>query len=328
MAAQHARKKVRNKFGQLKFQSIKHLFMVDYNRHCRTFLAKNFAIDAQNLHSDVYDLDVHALPVVALFLFSPSCKSYSNNGKTEGEAHKEGEVAWVAMAYLDIHRPLMFAFEQVKEFMNYDIWRKILQVLLSFQCYEFRHALLGGATHGGVPQTRVRLFGWGIQRLVSTGLVVPAPLAWHLRLEDLLDLDDVGSADDLPADSVGLPNLIDALKKTMSLDPLNKLLVFDLYGTKCSVYCKGVFPTITAARAGGRGYFLSSLLRFSKLHELVRLMDMPPHKLDWEGVSPRQQGMMLGNSIVVPVGSRVLQSLLLKALVAQSLDAQSIKDQL
>ena len=55
-------------------------------------------------------------------------------------------------------------------------------------------------------------------------------------------------------------------------------------------------------------------------------MGMPPHKLDWEGALPRQQGMMLGNSIVVSVGPRVLQSLLLKALVAQSLDAQPIKD--
>ncbi len=286
--------------------------MVDSNRACRRFQLKNFQIDEVNVHSDVYDLDIDALPVVELFTFSPSCKGYSLNGNFQGEKHAEGETGWVAIAYINRHRPLMFALEQVRHILKFPIWKKILRAIRRMCCYEFTHDLLGGASHGGIPQRRIRLYGWGIQRLVSTGLVVPRPLppGMLLSLSDLLGIDEIGTADDFPTDNVGHPNLLESYSRTAHLDPMNNLFVFDIYGTKPHMYVQGVFPTITAARASAKGYFLSSLMRFTKHSELARMMGMNPQKLNGQDISKRQQGLMLGNSIVVPVGCRVVHSLL------------------
>ena len=189
-------------------KGVVHRFMCDWNKHCRGFLLQIFTVDQQHVYSDVWTLRVDDLPRVDFFGFSPSCVSYSVNGKGEGEQHNEGQVVWVALSYVAKKKPVMWAMEQVPQFKKFPIWGKVTRSLRRMNYYEWQEGCLSGNDHGGIPQTRSRLFVWGILRVVSTGLVVPAPLGACLDLKDLFGFDDGGCTDSLPTDNTGLPNLI------------------------------------------------------------------------------------------------------------------------
>ena len=228
----------------------------------------------------------------------------------KGEKHVEGQILWPAVEFIELHLPICFAMEQVNLMNKFKILVKLLKRLVKIKVYEVETRSLKASEIAGIPSRRNRLFLWGILRLVSTGLVVPQPIGFQIRLEDILDMQDIGCLKDtLPNDAVGGPNIVAAYAMADD-DAFARLHIFDVYGTLPHVYA-GLFPTITATRGGGRGYYLSSLFRFTKIKELARLQGFPARRVRWLGkVSRRQMGMMIGNSVCVPVAEAVVKSCL------------------
>ena len=151
--------------------------------------------------------------------------------------------------------------------------------------------------------------------LVGFSWPKPVPLKGPLPLDRVKPGDNPTT---LPPKSLnaGLPRSL--LKRSIreciaeKIDPKTTCIFTDILCTE-KFFTKRVklMPCLTSRRGYGGGFWVSTRGRFTTTSELFRFQGLDPSTIDYAslGVSDRQMGAMLGNTMTLPVCGRVLRML-------------------
>ena len=102
--------------------------------------------------------------------------------------------------------------------------------------------------------------------------------------------------------------------KTESEDPAKHMYVFDIGCSEefATSHMLELSPTLTRARAGQHGCYLSAWKRMMTLRDLMKLQGFPL-TVSRGRATERQLGQMLGNAMTVPVLARIQHMVLAAA---------------
>lgn len=144
-----------------------------------------------SLHEgDIRKVDAGSIPDFDVFAGGFPCQSYSLAGKRHGLADVRGTLFFDIVRILERKRPPALLLENVKNIQSTNEGRDFEVILdhLASLGYHVRHEVLGGHTHGNVPQCRERIFIAGFQDAsVSEKFAFPGPVPLTNTLEKILD---------------------------------------------------------------------------------------------------------------------------------------------
>jgi len=288
-----------------------HVSSSEVNPHCRKLINHMFQpgvlcedaaarTDEESVESDVY-------------VWGAPCKSWSSGGKQEGLACSNGQLVTVSLKYIKHRRPRLSLMENVanmaiqKKFKP--VWKGILRAFSDLG-YVNAWRIVDSVDHS-VAQTRRRVYLVSIRKdSVHREMTWPLP-SQPVTLTEVL----VQKASDLPGrlprktSQKKLAKLAygDALSK--DINAVVTTLAVDIDCTqKYATYGVDVARTLTMARGGSGGPWLSTKGRRTDIEELFSIQGFKASDYDWQaaGVTKAQMGMMLGNTMSLPVVGQVL----------------------
>jgi hypothetical protein len=318
----------------------RHVFSVDKELHCRTFLRA--VLKPDELHGEVSDVDPADLPDTDYFHFSPPCIDFSTDGKRLGDNVQSGRLYEHGLAYIRAHLPRLVTFENVYA-LSFKAHRHILKAIrreLLALGYEVTLSCMEQSQHG-VPCKRRRVLlvagrageGGGFTREFTW----PQPVPFKYTAADVIAKCPTDDPHRLPLRGEAIGDKRRRLlvkrcyRKNLSegVSPSRNLIFTDI---GCSLShasprrgSHGIFPTITCARAKELGWWVSSRGGPVELLELMWFLGFRPCDLKgWEeaGLSVRQMGSMLGNT----VSMACMERLLVRALWATSVSPTRLND--
>ena len=143
------------------------------------------------IYEDVDNRDVSSMPAVQLYVAGPSCQPFSRAGTYHGEADPRGQHMQCCVDYIATKRPVAFVIENVptlaKEFTSY--FDSIVAQLRAAD-YVVKPRTLDTLEHGGLPQSRKRLYVVGIGKAhidPRRKFHYPAALPHYIPLAQLLE---------------------------------------------------------------------------------------------------------------------------------------------
>ena len=189
--------------------------------------------------------------------------------------------------------------------------------------YIVESKVLSTQAHGGLPQTRKRVYilAWLKTCVASDKFAWPCELSKTISLKQIIGSPSRGS-DQLPvcpSNKTGKNNVVKALREIGSdypdIDLKKQIVVIDV---GCSpAYSKwnvDDFPTITAGRAKGCGWWLLPHRRNVSMEEMYLLQGFDPAGImdaaQRAGVKKTALGMMVGNAMTISILERLLPSAL------------------
>jgi DNA-cytosine methyltransferase len=274
------------------------LFACDSDRHVKQFCQRNFKV--QTWVDDVFAAAHKALPTTDVYVAGFPCQPYSSAGRNAGRADSRAHVIGPIIKHIAQKVPTVFVLENVVNIVSKSHVEALAAMLrrLKTSCTvgggRPRYVLYGGVLNSrfhGVPQQRRRLFLIGLRtdKLVR-GWCWPKRVR-QPQLSSAYDRRAGGAFARQPA-AFGWPvqkhanrNLRRAyalLREHGIADPSSQHFVVDLDcspGRAGNMMCDWC-PTITATRAGRRGFWSTYLRRRLSIQELMRLQGACPTRLE------------------------------------------------
>ena len=280
-------------------------FMCDNSKHCKKILSNVYA--PKRFFNDIMDRDEEALPDVDLYIWTPPCQDVSPAGQKQGVdgPRNMGTLMKQSMKYIKKHRPRLTIFENAPGLAQgkfKHIPRGIVAALEKLG-YKVYMSILNSRDYG-LPQDRRRLFivGFKIDAMKREfkwpTIVQPAP-SINTILDPWKPTDKAGR---LPTRESGANLCKNAYKHCFSngRDPRSTPVVVDIdCSVKYSTYGVDEAKTLTRARGGSGGPWISTRGRRCTIDELIKLQVFKDCDLNWQQnkLSERQLGQMLGNAI-------------------------------
>lgn len=308
-----------------------HAFASDTAKHCREYMRG--VSRPRHIFHDVCNRDVRSVPKTDLYVWGAPCQPFSSAGKGRGERDPHrGDLAKHALRYIHTHRPTVTVMENVQGLVSRHkgTFLKIVKALATMD-YTVNWSIVNTQDHG-IPQHRQRLwlvaiatdkiarpFSWpasvGI-KLTAESLLVPL-----LETESPMHLPD--KVTQLRARSLVKVAYKKLLKK--GINPKVRTVFTDIgCSQKYATHSVDRMQCVTASRASGAGWWVSSRGRALNLVELFHFQGVIDDIPDWKAlnISDRRMAHMLGNSMSLNVCERVLRA----ALLSAGLIGNTIKD--
>ncbi len=278
-------------------------------------LLSNF--NPYHIAEDVMLRDDKALRSVDLYTAGPPCQSFSLEGVGHGVCDNRGVVFLRVLQVIKNIQPRSFMLENVLglKFAHKAVYKFILETLqhLHNKAYRVRVRVLDARLHGGVPQSRPRLYivGWK-RKDETTEFRWPSEIPAK-QLNSMLDNTDSSTLQ--PSTSV--KRNIDTALATITQNggrPQHVPYVVNVGaspGHGGGHYMRECSPCLTRARCAGGGHWISNRSRMMTITEMQALQGFPPNYLYVPpDVTQRQYAAMLGNAYTVGVAGRVALALL------------------
>lgn len=273
-------------------------------------------------HHEFQDACSHSFlksPGGDLFCAGFPCQPFSAAGKNEGIADSAGRgmvVFWL-VAWVYLHRPIAFVFENVGDFAtrHRETLLLVMMLLMGLDIYDVQWQVLGCHTHGSLPQLRNRLFIVGVRkdRKIAT-LTWPKEkpmlsVGAFLRSRnppEAFDDDRITFSQLNATEKKNLKETLERLKKD-GHDPDKEHFIIDVSGSKPH-HMLGVSPCLTRTRSGTNGHWMSWLGRKMTTHEVLALQGVATDRVGnyWEVMSTRQLRQVAGNAVPIPLMAEVL----------------------
>ena len=195
---------------------------------------------------DVRQVESSSIPDFDVFTGGFPCQPYSLAGKKEGLTDVRGTLFFDIVRILKEKQPASFLLENVKNIQStHD--GKDFQVILEHlkSCgYHVKYEVLGGNTHGNIPQCRERMFIVGfLDELKSEKFRFPDPIPLTTTLDDIIDR------------KTKVADKYYYTQKSQYYDMMDKAMVNNSIYQMRRVYMRenknGVCPTLTANMGGG-----------------------------------------------------------------------------
>lgn len=300
-----------------------HVFSSDSDKHCRQFI--EHARKPKHLFQDVLTRTDNEEEYTDVYIWTPPCQDISSGGKQRGlkGARRTGDLVKKSLMYIKSKRPRVSLFENVAA-MNHKQFRffyKGLVKTLKALNYKVFTTVLDSRDHC-VPQVRKRCYCVAIRADCAR-----RPFTWPDK-QPIVDINSIWgpeSASDVPG---RLPtndgskdarnHAIKAYRYAYSTghDPRIVPVMVDIDATpRFGTYGISFARTLTRTRGGSGGPWVSSRGRRVSITEMMKLQGYIETDIPWEtaGLTKRQIGQMLGNSVSVPVVGAILSDAMYSA---------------
>lgn len=175
----------------------RHLFASDIDPSCRDVLALNYKID--KIYSDMTKVKVKEKPYVDFYLAGIVCTSFSSVGPGDGEgsSNKVGLIMKKIIEYINLKKPSVFIFENIKRFSTYNGGKSLenfLKGLNKSNDYELNWCILNSLDYG-LPQTRSRIYIVGILKSKmkpGKSFTIPKPSSKQVHINTIIDPKEKG----------------------------------------------------------------------------------------------------------------------------------------
>lgn len=275
------------------------------------------AHNPEKIWDDMLTREVADEVYVDIYVWTPPCQDVSKAGKEHGLSggNQSGKLIARSLAFIKRQKPRVTLMEFVPRLLaakHRPHFAGMLKALKSLG-YNVNFKVLN-AKDCQVAQQRERLFIVAI-RVDSQRY----PFRWPPKLPELngsVCLDKFNSVTDvpgrLPQNNGSKQRVKTAMSKVFQSIGINPCEVPVFIDCDCSAkfltYGVDEARTITRARGGTGGPWVSSRGRKTNTNELLRLMGFEPSEVPWVAakLSQRQIGQLLGNSVCPPVIGMVL----------------------
>ena len=271
---------------------------------CENYRANHPEVE---LHEgDVKKIDAKSLPDFDVFAGGFPCQSYSLAGKREGLADVRGTLFFDIVRILKDKRPRLLLLENVKNIKSTNEGRDFKVILDHLMAcgYHIKHGVLGGHTHGNVPQCRERMFIVGCQdQSVMEKFQFPDPIPLTNTLDKVIDRGDRKPDKYYYKAASKYYGMMDKAITTKSVYQMRRVYMRENKG--------GVCPTLTANMGGG-GHNVPVIrddfgIRKLTPQECLALQGFPgKFEIKTSDVHIYKQA---GNSVVVPLVKRIAESM-------------------
>ena len=250
------------------------------------------------------DIDPNELPEFDCLTGGFPCQPFSVSGKGLGFEDTRGTLFFNIAEILRVKRPQMFLLENVKQLYHHDggrTFKRILEVLEDDLGYTVHTDVLNTLDYG-LPQNRQRVFIVGFRD--QTDFKFPEPTKLFLTVKDLLD--DV--VDDSYYYEKGHKHY-DLISKYVT-DPDK---VYQWRWSYVRENKKNVCPTLLASYMQPTLIKQGSRIRGITPQEGLRLQGFPDSFQFPEEFKDRDKWHQIGNSVSVPVISKIAQQMMYAA---------------
>lgn len=271
---------------------------------CENYRANHPEVD---LHEgDIRKVDAKSLPDFDVFAGGFPCQPYSLAGKRDGLADVRGTLFFDIVRILKDKRPPAVFLENVKNIKSTNEGRDFQAILEHLkECgYHLRHDVLGGHTHGNVPQCRERMFIVGFQdEGVSEKFQFPSPVTLSNTLDKIFDRTEKKPDKYYYTPKSQYYEMMDKAMTNASVYQMRRVYMRENKG--------GVCPTLTANMGGG-GHNVPVIrddhgIRKLTPRECLRLQGFPENfEIKTSDVHIYKQA---GNAVVVPLVKRIAENI-------------------
>lgn len=255
---------------------------------------------------DVKKIAAGSLPDFDVFAGGFPCQSYSLAGKRGGLADVRGTLFFDIVRILGAKKPPSILLENVKNIRSTNEGRDFEVILghLEHLGYGLKHDVLGGHTHGNVPQCRERMFIVGfLDPCFLEKFSFPQPIPLTNTLDRVLNRSERQDDRYYYTPKSQYYEMMDKAMANKSVYQMRRVYMRENKG--------GVCPTLTANMGGG-GHNVPVIrddfgIRKLTPRECLALQGFPEDfKIVTSDVHAYKQA---GNSVVVPLVKRIAQNM-------------------
>ncbi len=273
------------------------VFSSEWDQHSQKTYAANFG---QTPHGDITKISAHEIPDFDVLVAGFPCQPFSSIGKREGFEHAtQGTLFFDVLRIIKEKRPSAFLLENVKGLKNHDgghTW-EVIQESLRENGYQVFSDVLD-ASDFGVPQRRERIYivGFDGSKIQNPVFNFPQPMKKKVGIGKFVEtgIDDRSISRHLQSAYIFKKD--DGRPEVISPDSSQQVK------TLVASYHKIQRLTGTFVADGPTG------LRLLTENECKAIMGFP--KSFKVPVSRTQMYRQFGNSVAVPVVSKIVQSIL------------------
>lgn len=255
---------------------------------------------------DIKELDPASMPDFEVFTGGFPCQPYSLAGNKEGLADVRGTLFFDIVRILKSKKPEAFLLENVKNIQSTNKGKDFEAILdhLKDCGYSIKYDVLGGHTHGNVPQCRERMFIVGfLDADKTTRFEFPGEIPLTAKIDDLVDRGTKVEEKYYYKPSSQYYGMMDEAMTNGSIYQMRRVYMRENKG--------GVCPTLTANMGGG-GHNVPVIrddfgIRKLTPRETLRFQGFPEDfRIATSDVHAYKQA---GNSVVVPVVRRIAEAM-------------------
>ena len=274
----------------------------------------------QNLNPDVlfegslFDINPNTLPDFDLLCAGFPCQPFSTAGERKGFEDPRGNVFFGIARILNARKTPMVLLENVAGLVSHDggnTLRVILGTLYDMG-YALRYEVLNARTHANVPQNRERIFIVGfLDHDAAPRFMFPGPIPLTRSVRDVIDFDEA-------VDQIFYIKNRDESRKRRMAQRLDEAMddpnaVYQHRGKEIRKNKSGVIPALIArVGTGGNNEPIirtrDGSIRKITPRECFNAMGFD-RTFDISGVSKGQAYKIAGNSVCVPLITRIGQAI-------------------
>lgn len=294
---------------RLGFESagFKTIFANDFEPKCKTTYDRNFTTTKLTV-KDIRDVKTEELPDFDFLLGGFPCQAFSIAGYREGldDEKGRGNLFLEIVRILKAKQPQGFFLENVKNLLSHDDGKtyQIIKRELTNAGYFIKEAVLNSMDYGNVPQNRERVYIVGFQnQKQADGFCFPSSQPLKTKVCDLLE-QNVNDKYYYNGKS-----LYEKLKN----DVVNPNSVYQWRRQYVRENKSNVCPTLTANMGTG-GHNVPLIkdgkgIRKLTPQECFRIQGFPSNYVLPNDISDSALYMQAGNSVSVPVISRIAEEI-------------------
>lgn len=299
---------------------VDHVFACDVSPASKAIVHATYP-ELKHWYDDVFGESFSHAPKVDVLVAGFPCQPFSSEGAMQGPDDHRSMVICKILEYIRAQKPAVVLLENVAGLLHMfpETMMNIMVVLKSYG-YIVDWRKLNSKTHGGVPQSRHRVYITGIlRRRGARRMRWPQPVPMR-RLSSILD-----SSRELHSKREGnkracrtaLPSAPSARKKVMrAIEEMRRKNIVDYVNSDAVCDCDGIggrvtygyVPCLTATRASNGGFWIFRKGSRLSSSELMRLQGMDPKRINLRrlGIGKRCLGKMIGNAFTQTVVMRIL----------------------
>jgi DNA (cytosine-5)-methyltransferase 1 len=224
-------------------------FKVAYANEFDSKACENYRVNHPGvglIEGDIKNIKSSSIPDFEIFTGGFPCQPYSLAGNKEGLTDVRGTLFFDIVRILGEKHPGAFLLENVKNIQSTHDGKDFEVILEHLKAcgYRVKYEVLGGHTHGNIPQCRERMFIVGfLDESKSEKFRFPDPIPLTTTLDDIIDRKTKA------ADKCYYT------QKSQYYDMMDKAMVNNSIYQMRRVYMRenknGVCPTLTANMGGG-----------------------------------------------------------------------------
>ncbi len=298
----------------------RHVFASDKSKHVKQLVDALFEVDMW--FEDIFDPGHANAPACDLYVAGFPCQPFSLAGARRGVDDLRGIIIYAVYRYLSRRRPRCFLLENVSGITmgkHKEIFASILSLLESIKhagspLYHIYSRVLDTKLHGGLPQSRPRLFIVGVQADVDRGNFAwpqEVPCKSLINVVEPLEDDSTRTSTGVKdTQKTRLRNLTSVVSRVPNAWTLPIIIDTDQGISGTTPYMLDMCPCITASRGQSRGFFYTKGGYMLTVPMMISLQGADPSRFADTGLSERQLGSICGNAMTISVVERILVRLL------------------